>query len=99
MLACSFAACAGVVSHRDVIHSHALCILWALLHHQSRAATAWRGTGYFHTLFSPSATLLPLEYCLNLIDQEMIGDDGLEDLEKWRKFIKDETGVELDIIA
>ena len=70
-----------------------------ILHHQSRRATAWLGTGYFHTLFVPSATLLPLEYCLNLIDQEMIGNDGIEDLEKWRAFIKDETGVELTIIA
>ena len=61
----------------------AVVILWALLHHQSRLATAWRGTGYFHTFFSPSAALLPLEYCLNLTDQEMIGDeDGVADLEK-----------------
>ena len=69
MLACSFAAFTGVVSHRDVIHSHSICILWAILHHMSRRATAWRGTGYFHTLFAPSAALLPLEYCLNLIEQ------------------------------
>ena len=58
-----------------------------------------RGTGYFHTLFAPSTALLPLEYCLNLIDQEMIGDDGLEDLTKWRAFIKAESGVELTIEA
>lgn len=38
-------------------------------------------------------------HCLHLIDQEMIGDDGLEDLETWRAFIKDETGVELTIVA
>lgn len=60
----------------------------------------WRGTGYWHTLFAPSVTLLPLEFCLNLIDQEMIGDeDGLEDLDKWRTFIKQESGVDLTIIA
>ena len=40
MLACSFAAVCGVVSHRDVIHSHAVIILWVILHH-ARAATAW----------------------------------------------------------
>ena len=97
MLACSFAAVCGVVSHRDVIHSHAVVLLWILLHHQSRQATAWRGTGYFHTIFAPSTALLPLEFCLNLIDQEMIGDDGIEDLEKWRAFIKAECNVELDI--
>ncbi len=100
MLACSCMAVCGVVGHRDVIHSHALIVLWAVLHHQARNATAWRGTGYFHTFFAPSAALLPLEYCLNLIDQEMIGDEsGLEDLGKFREFIADQTGVWLDIEA
>jgi len=100
MLACSMSAFFGVTTHRDVIHSHAVVILWALLHHQSRLATAWRGTGYFHTFFSPSAALLPLEYCLNLTDQEMIGDeDGVADLEKWRQYIKSESGVSLKIQA
>jgi hypothetical protein len=99
MLFCSLSAFCGIVSHRDVIHSHAIVLLWVMLHHQARQATAWRGTGYFHTLFAPSTALLPLEYCLNLIDQEMIGDDGLEDLTKWRAFIKAESGVELTIEA
>jgi len=100
MLACSLSAFFGVTTHRDVIHSHAVVLLWAMLHHQSRAATHWRGTGYFHTFFSPSAALLPLEYCLNLTDQEMIGDeDGVADLQKWRTYIKSESGVELDIVA
>ena len=67
------------------------------MHSQARAATAWRGTGYFHTLFAPSTALLPLEWCLNLLDQEMIGDVG--DVESWRTFIKEESGVELTIIA
>jgi len=97
MLAGSFAGFTGVVNHADVIHSHAVVILWGVLHHQARMATSWRGTGYLHTLFSPSATLLPLEYCLNLADQEMVGDDAVEDLEKWRKFVKKECGVELTI--
>ena len=100
MLGCSFFAFFGVVSHRDVIHSHAILIMWVILHHMSRRATAWRGTGYFHTLFAPSTALLPLEFCLNLIDQEMIGDeDGIEDLDKWRSFIKAESGVDLTIEA
>ena len=100
LFCCSLSAFCGVVGHRDVIHSHAIVLLWFLLHHQARKATAWRGTGYLHTLFAPSTALLPLEYCLNLIDQEMIGDeDGLEDMNKWRTFIKDESGVELFIEA
>ena len=40
-----------------------------------------------------------LECVTHRIDQEMIGDDGLEDLQKWRDFIKSDTGVELTIIA
>ena len=95
MLACSFAAVCGVVSHRDVIHSHAVIILGDL-HHMTRAATAWRGTGYLHTL-TPSAALLPLEYCLNLTDQEMVGDDGLDDLAEWSS--SRETGVKLTIVV
>lgn len=95
MLMCSAAAFCGVVAHRDVVHSHAIIFLWIILHHQARQATAWRGTGYFHTLLTPSTALLPLEYCLNLIDQEMIGD--VDDLAAWRDFIKRESGVELTI--
>ena len=34
-----------------------------------------------------------------LIDQEMIGDDGMEDLEDWRSFIQKESGVALTIEA
>ena len=49
---------------------------------------------------SNSTALLPLEFCLNLIDQEMIGDeDGIEDLDKCRSFIKAESGVDLTIEA
>lgn len=98
MLGCSFGACCGVFSHTEVIHSHAIILMWVVLHHQARAATAWRGTGYFHTLFAPSTALLPLEFCLNLVDQEMIGDeDAVGDLDKWRTFVKAESGVELII--
>ena len=47
MLACSALAFAGLVSHRDVIHSHAVILLCVVLHprnhHQTRKATAWRG--------------------------------------------------------
>ena len=48
---------------------------------------------------SPSAALLPLEYCLNLTDQEMVGDDGLDDLAEWREFIERETGVKLTFVV
>jgi len=97
MLGCSMLAFFGVVAHRDVVHSHAILLMWLVLHHQSRQATAWRGTGYLHTLFAPSTALLPLEFCLNLIDQDMIGNLG--DLESWRTFIEDQSGVQLIIEA
>ena len=54
MLGCSIAAIFGVVEHRDVIHSHAVVVLWVLLHHQSRKATAWRGTGQGRTWCTPT---------------------------------------------
>ena len=100
MLTCSALAFTGVVSHRDVIHSHAILLLWLVMHHQARAATAWRGTGYLHTLLAPSTALLPLEFCLNLLDPEHLDhESGLDDLNAWRTFIQAESGVELDIEA
>ena len=96
MLSGIFAACAGIVSHREAAHSYAVVGLWAVLHHQSRRATAW-GAGYLQTLFSPSAALMPLEYCILLTDVESIED--LDALAEWRGFVADETGVSLLIEA
>ena len=46
------------------------------------------------------SALLPLEYCLVLIDQDMISDEaGLEDIATIRTFIKSQSGVELTIVA
>ena len=96
MLAGIFAAHCGIVQHRDVIHSYCVVLLWLVLHHRSRRATAW-GAGYLTTLLMPSAALMPLEYCLNLADPERIED--LDALAQWRAFIEDECGVELTIRA
>ena len=84
------------MQHRDVIHSYCVVLLWLVLHHQSRRATAW-GAGYLTTLLMPSAALMPLEYCLNLADPERVED--LDALAQWRAFIKEECGVELTIRA
>ena len=48
------------------------------------------------SLIMPSVALMPLEYCLPLMDT---GDciEDLESLENWRSFIKDRTGVEITI--
>ena len=96
MLAGIFAAHCGIVQHRDVIHSYCVTLLWLALHHQARRATAW-GAGYATTLLTPSAALMPLEYCLNLADPERIED--LDALARWRAFIAEECGVELTIRA
>ena len=92
-----FAAFAGVVTHRDVVHSWAVVLLWAIMHHQARAATSW-GAGYFATLLMPSAALMPLEYCLPLMgDLDIVGDtEGVQD---WHAFVLEQTGIELRIEA
>lgn len=94
MLTCIFAAFCGIVTHVDVIHSWAVFMLWVVLHHISHHSTAWTG-GYFGTLLSPSATLMPLEYCLNLADSGLVED--IEGLTEWRDFIRNQCGIELMI--
>ena len=89
-------AFAGVVNHREVVHSYAIVLLWIILHHQSRAATSW-GAGYMVTLFMPSAALMPLEYCLTLADAEKV--ESIEALDEWRAYIADAVGIELTIEA
>jgi len=92
-----FAACAGVVTHRDVVHSWAILILWAIMHHRARAATSW-GAGYVATFLMPSAALLPLEYCLPLMgDLDLVGD--ADSMAEWHEFVQQQTGIELRIEA
>ena len=66
----------GVVTHRDVLHAYAICFLWLIMHHQCRAATSW-GANYVVSLLMPSVALMPLEYCLPLMDT----GDCIEDLD------------------
>ena len=96
MLVCIFAACCGFVEHADVVHSWAVVVLWFLLHHLSFHTTSWRGS-YLSTLLSPSAALLPLEWCIPLTDPELCAD--FESLDQWRQFISSRCGVDLDITA
>lgn len=91
-----FAAFAGIVTHREVVHSWAVVLMWTVLHHNARLATSW-GAGYFTTLLMPSAALLPLEYCLPLMgDLDIVGDD--EGMADWHEFVKAQTGINLLII-
>lgn len=96
MLSCIGAALIpGGVNHRDVMHAYVVVFLWIILHHSCRQATTWSG-GYFITFIFPSAALMPLEYCLPIMD---VSDcvENLEFLIKYREYVKRRTGVELII--
>jgi hypothetical protein len=96
MLACILAAwIPGVVNHRDVLHAYVIVIFWIVLHHYCRQATVWR-SNYFVTLLFPSTALMPMEYCLPLMDVADTVDD-LAFVESYREFIKERTGIELII--
>lgn len=85
----------SVVTHVDVIHAYVILFLWVILHHFCRGATAWT-SNYFVTLLFPSTALMPMEYCLPLMDVA----DTVEDLhfiEKYRLFLIKRTGVHLII--
>lgn len=96
MLACILAAwLPGIVNHRDVLHAYVIVCFWIVLHHYCRQATSWR-TNYLVTLLFPSTALMPMEYCLPLMDVA----DTVEDLafvERYREFILERTGVEMII--
>lgn len=96
LLACILAAWVpGLVTHRDVLHAYVIVILWIAMHHYCRQATAWTNN-YFATLLFPSTALMPMEYCLPLMDVADTVED-LEFVEKYREFIIERTGVELVI--
>lgn len=85
----------GVVSHRNVMHAYVVVILWILLHHSCRRSTTWSG-GYMFTLLFPSAALMPLEYCLPIMDVADCVQD-LDFLINYREYVQNRTGVELII--
>eukprot|EP00529_Nitzschia_sp_RCC80_P026140 CAMPEP_0113454614 /NCGR_PEP_ID=MMETSP0014_2-20120614/7952_1 /TAXON_ID=2857 /ORGANISM="Nitzschia sp." /LENGTH=339 /DNA_ID=CAMNT_0000346021 /DNA_START=31 /DNA_END=1050 /DNA_ORIENTATION=+ /assembly_acc=CAM_ASM_000159 len=85
----------GGITHRDVLHSYVVVVLWAILHHSARSATSW-GINYFYTFLFPSAALMPLEYCLPLMDTADVVED-LYFVADYRQFVIDRTGVELMI--
>jgi hypothetical protein len=98
LLACIFAAwLPGIVTHRDVLHAYVIVFLWAIMHHSCRQATSW-SAGYLSTFIFPSTALMPLEYCLPLMDVADFVED-LEFVESYREFILERTGVELIIEA
>lgn len=97
MLACIAAAwLPGIaVTHRDAIHAYAVVFLWTIMHHTARRATTW-SAGYFFTFLFPSTALMPLEYCLPLMDVADVVED-LDFIVAYRGFVRDRTGVELII--
>lgn len=97
MLLCIAAACLpGIpVTHRDALHAYAVVFLWMIMHHTARRATTW-SAGYFFTFLFPSTALMPLEYCLPLMDVSDVVED-LDFIVSYREFVHDRTGVDLII--
>ena len=96
MMACILTAwLPGPVSHRDVVHAYVVLFFWSIMHHTCRRATTW-STAYYSTFLFPSTALMPLEYCLPLMDVADTVED-LAFLETYREFIVQRTGVELII--
>lgn len=97
MLVCIAAAwLPGIaVTHRDAIHAYAVVFLWTIMHHVATQATTWT-PGYFFTFLFPSAALMPLEYCLPLMDVADVVED-VDWLVSYRQFVHDRTGVDLII--
>ena len=95
-LACIGAAwLPGAVSHRDVMHAYAIVILWIITHHNCRRATTW-SAGYFVTFLFPSSGLMPMEFCLPLMDTFDFVDD-IDSVSSYRDYLKERTGVDLII--
>mmetsp|Transcript_27648 Transcript_27648/g.38890 ORF Transcript_27648/g.38890 Transcript_27648/m.38890 type:complete len:285 (+) Transcript_27648:94-948(+) len=96
VLACILAAwLPGPVTHRDVMHAYVVLFFWIITHHACRRATAWT-SGYFVTLLFPSTAIMPLEYCLPLMDVADTVED-LDFVERYREFVIERTGAELII--
>jgi len=94
ILFCIFAAVVSPgITHRDVFHAYSMTILWIGMHHQCRGASTWN-PNYLLTLFMPSTSLMPMEFCLPL--QEV---DNVDDLDDWRHFIQERCGITLNIVA
>lgn len=53
---------------------------------------------YFVTSLFPSTALMPMEYCLPLMDTFDCVED-LEFVESYRDYVKERTGVELIIVC
>jgi len=87
----------GGASHHDVAHAYVIVFMWIIMHHECRKATAWESS-YLVGLFLPSTVLLPMEYCLPLMDVA----DTVEDMDflvRYRTFVKARTGVDIIIVT
>jgi len=86
----------GGVTHFGVIHAYFITFFWIVLHHSTKKVTTWH-PGYLYSFLFPSSALLPLEYCLPLMDGDTCED--LDFIESWREFVLDRTGVSLTIMS
>lgn len=85
----------GKVTHRDCLHAYVVVFLWTLLHQFCRRSTVWTDH-YLMTFFFPSTALMPLEYCLPLMDVADTVEDE-EFLVSYRDFVEKRTGMAMTI--
>jgi hypothetical protein len=87
----------SAITHQDVMHAYAIVILWIVQHHACRRATTW-SAGYVVTFLFPSMALMPMEYCMPLMDTFDFVED-LDSVANYRDFVKERTGVDLIIVS
>lgn len=87
----------GPVTHRDVMHAYVIIIMWAVVHHSCRQAATWSAS-YPLTFIFPSVALMPVEYCMPLMDTLDFVED-FEGVALYREFVKHRTGIELVLLS
>ena len=85
----------GKLCRPGAVHAFCIVIMWAVFHHHCRQATSW-GHGYHYTFIFPSAALMPMEYCIPLMDVADTVED-LEFVESYIKFVKERTGIKIKL--
>lgn len=85
------------IDHRDVVHAYFILFFWIILHYSVRCTTTW-GTGYIWSLLFPSTILMPLEYCLPLMDTlDFAGD--IQAASDYVDFVQKRIGANLIVIS
>ena len=89
----------GWCKHTDIIHAYAIVVLWIVTHHKSQQAVQVKGSSYLFSLLTPGNALMPLEFCLPLLNVDEAGIEDEETLREWHGFIEKEFKVKLTMEA